>query len=126
MLSSALSIKVFGAYVVLTGAILLLAPDLMLGVLGLAPASDIWIRVLGALALVLGFYYWACGTAGATAFHEATIPGRIAFFVLCAGLVLAADAPAVLLVFGAVDVLGAAWTFLALRHERLGPPGRAA
>lgn len=117
MQSSALTIKVFGIYVALTGIGLILAPNLILGVFGFAPTSEIWVRVLGSLALILGYYYWACGTADAKAFFRATIPGRIGFAALCVALVFAAGAPLPLLAFGVVDVLGAAWTYLALREE---------
>ncbi len=117
MQSSALTIKTFGIYVMLTGAGLVLAPNPLLGLLGFAPTLEIWVRVLGALAIILGFYYWACGAAGAKAFFKATIPGRVGFCALCAGLVVAADAPPSLLVFGAVDLAGAAWTYLAMRRE---------
>lgn len=117
MQSPAFTIKVFGVYGALTGVGLLLSPNLVLGLFGFAPAVEIWIRVVGALALILGYYYWQCGTAGATAFFRATIPGRIGFCALCAGLVVAADAPLPLLLFGVVDVLGAGWTYVALRRE---------
>jgi hypothetical protein len=117
MQSSAFTIKIFGVYVVLTGIGLVLTPNLILGLFGFAPTSEIWVRVLGALAVILGYYYWACGTAGAKAFFKATIPGRVGFAALCVGLVVAAGAPLPLLAFGVVDLVGAAWTFLALRKE---------
>lgn len=117
MQSSAFTIKAFGIYVVLTGIGLLLTPNTLIGLFGFAPTSEIWIRVLGALAIILGYYYWACGAAGAKAFFRATIPGRVGFGALCVGLVAAAGAPLPLLVFGVVDVLGAAWTYQALRRE---------
>ena len=117
MRSSAFTIKAFGVYILLTGLGLLLTPSLILGLFGFAPTTEIWIRVLGALAIVLGYYYWACGAAGATAFFRATVPGRIAFCALCVGLVAAAGAPLPLLLFGVVDLAGAGWTHLALRRE---------
>lgn len=116
--SSAFTIKAFGVYILLTGWGLLLTPGLILGLFGFAPTTEIWIRVLGALAIVLGYYYWACGAAGAAAFFRATVRGRIAFCVLCVGLVATAGAPWPLLLFGVVDLAGAAWTHLALRRER--------
>ena len=117
MNSSAFTIKAFGIYIVLTGMGLLLAPNLILGLFGFAPTAEIWIRVVGALALVLGHYYWACGAAGATAFFRATVAGRVAFCALCVALVLFAGAAPPLVAFGIADLLGAAWTFLALRRE---------
>ena len=117
MRSAALTIRVFGVYVVLTGIGLLVAPNLMLSLFGLPAPTEVWVRVLGALAAVVGYYYWACGTADAKVFFKATIPGRLAFCALCVALVAFAGAPLPLLAFGVVDVLGAAWTALALRRE---------
>jgi F0F1-type ATP synthase membrane subunit a len=117
MPSSAFTIKAFGVYVVLTGVGLLLFPNTILGLFGFAPTAEIWIRVVGALAVILGYYYWACAAAGATAFFKASIVGRLGFCALCIGLVAVAGAPLPLLVFGVVDVFGAAWTDLALRRE---------
>lgn len=110
-----LSIKVFGAYVVLTGVGLLVAPNLTLAPLGVAAPTEVWIRVLGALAIVLGYYYWSCATAGAVAFFRATVRGRPLFAVLCVALIVAFQAPIQLLLFAAVDLAGAAWTWQGLR-----------
>ena len=117
MLTPASTIKAFGAYAMGTGIALMLAPHLLLGLFGLAPPQEIWIRVLGALALVLGVYYWAMGVAGAQAFFRASIWGRLLFCALCAALVVGAQAPWILLLFGAVDVAGAVWTAWALRAD---------
>lgn len=114
---AALSIKVFGAYVFVTGIGLVFAPALILAPLGIAAPAEIWIRVVGALAVVLGYYYWACGVADAEAFFRATINGRVLFAVLCAILIAAFQAPLQLLVFGAVDIAGAVWTWRGMRKS---------
>ena len=119
MNSASFSMKVFGAYIVLTGAGLLLAPALLLALFGLPAPAEVWVRVLGALAVVVGYYYyWACAAAGATAFIRASVAGRLLFCGLCVLLVLLASAPWQLLIFGALDVLGAAWTASALRGQK--------
>lgn len=109
------SIRVFGAYVAVTGIGLLVAPHLVLGTLGIAAPTEVWIRVVGALALVVGYYYWACGTAGAVEFFRASVRGRVLFAALMALLVVVFAAPAQLLLFGVVDLLGAGWTPHGLR-----------
>lgn len=116
MQPAATSVKFFGVYVFLTGIGLTLAPNLVLAPLGLPVPTEVWIRVLGVLAIVLGYYYWACGVAGAVAFFRATVRGRMLFAVLCVGLVVAFQAPVQLLLFGAIDVAGALWTRHALRR----------
>lgn len=117
MTQAAATIKVFGAYALGAGALLMFAPSLLLGPLGLPTPQEPWVRVLGALAFVLGAYYWAMGQAGAQAFYRATLWGRPLFAVLCGLLVLMGLAPWQLLLFGAIDVAGAAWTALAMRKE---------
>lgn len=117
MRSASLSIKVFGVYAMITGLGLFLAPALVLSPLGFAAPTEIWVRVLGAMAVALGYYYWACGAAGAEAFFRASVPGRFAFATLCTLLVLFFSAPPQLLLFGAIDAAGALWTALALRRS---------
>ncbi len=82
------SIKYFGLYVALTGVGLLMAPGLVLAPIGVAAPTEVWIRVVGAISIVLGYYYWSCGTAGAIAFFRATVRGRIMFAALTLLLVV--------------------------------------
>ena len=109
------SIKAFGLYVIVTGIALVLAPVLLLAPLGIATPTEIWVRVLGALAVVIGYYYWACGVAGAVDFFRASVRGRMLFAGLIVLLVAAFAAPAQLLLFGVIDLAGAAWTAQGLR-----------
>ncbi len=109
------SIRYFGLYVVVTGIGLLIAPSLVLAPLGIAAPTEVWIRVVGALALVVGYYYWACGTAGTVEFFRASVRGRILFAALTVLLVAAFAAPIQVLLFGIIDLLGAAWTVHGLR-----------
>lgn len=69
---AALSVKVFGIYAMLTGVGLFAVPDLVLAPLGISAPTEVWIRVLGALAFVLGYCYWSCAAAAAFAFVRAT------------------------------------------------------
>ena len=118
MQSASFTIKLFGVYVILTGLSLTLTPNLLLAVFGIPPTNEFWIRQLGILAIIVGYYYWACGAANATAFFKASIPGRIGFFALGVGLVVLGQAPWQILLFGVVDLLGAGWTAMALKSEQ--------
>lgn len=113
---AALSIQVFGVYAMLTGLALLASPNTLLGLFGMPPTTEFWVRIVGTLALVVGYYYWACGRAGAVAFFRATVAGRLVFCAACVALVLLAGAPWQLLMFGGTDLLGALWTGWALRR----------
>lgn len=127
------SIRYFGLYVILTGIGLTLVPGLILSPLGIAAPTEIWIRVVGILAIVVGYYYWACGTANTVEFFRASVRGRILFAALTVLLIVLFGAPLQLLLFGIIDLAGAAWTAQGLRTAAAMPadenspkPGSAA
>lgn len=109
------SIKYFGLYAIATGLGLTFAPGLVLAPLGIAVPAEIWIRVVGALALPLGYYYWVCGSANLVEFFRASIRGRILFAAVIVLLIAAFSAPLQMLLFAGIDLAGAAWTFHGLR-----------
>lgn len=109
------SIKYFGLYAIATGVGLVLAPGLVLLPLGIAVPTEVWIRLVGALAIPLGYYYWVCGSAGTIAFFRASIHGRFVFAATIVLLVAVFAAPVQILLFAAIDVAGALWTARGLR-----------
>jgi hypothetical protein len=118
MSHAAKSVLVFGVYILVAGVCLLVAPNILLGLLGFPPTTDVWIRVLGAIVGILGFYYIQAGRNELTAFFRATLYGRCALLVLLAGLVILGFAPPLIILFGVIDVLGAVWTGVALRGSK--------
>ena len=116
MTAATRSIQVFGAYLVLLGLALLLSPNTLLGLFGIAPTGEVWIRVVGMLAGILGVYYLQAAHAGLATFYRWTRPIRLSVPLFFAALFAAGLAPPVLLLFGAVDAAGALWTWAALRR----------
>jgi hypothetical protein len=116
MTSAARSIQVFGVYLLLLGATLLAAPNLLLGAFGIAPTGEVWIRVAGMLVGFIGVYYLRAARAGLTPFFGWTVPVRLSVPVFFAVFVALGMAPAVLLLFAGVDAAGALWTWSALRR----------
>ena len=112
---AALSILVFGVYIVVVGVMLSGVPNLLLGPLGFPEAREPWIRVLGVVAIVLGCYYVQAARQDVTSFFRWTIWGRAAILVGFSLLVLAGQVAPTLILFGAIDGAGAVWTALALR-----------
>jgi len=115
MTPAARSIVYFGVYVFLTGLVLLLVPNVLLSIFGLGSTTEVWIRVLGSVVTVLGAYYVVMGRAEATPFFSATIWGRSWIFLSFLGLVAVGMAKPPLALFGVVDLLGAVWTWRALK-----------
>ena len=118
MSKAAISVFVFGIYLVLNGATLSLAPNFMLASLKQPPTNDPFIRCLGVVVLVLGLYYIQAGRQDVLPFFRWTTWGGPIVLLSFIGLVAARLAPPVLIGFGVVDALGAVWTFFALRSAR--------
>jgi hypothetical protein len=117
MTSSARSIVIFGIYLVLLGIVLIVTPNILLGVFGFEPTKEVWIRVLGAVVGVLGAYYIAMAKLGISVFYTATVFGRAWIFVSFVALVILGLEKPLLMLFGAVDLAGAVWTWTLLRRE---------
>ena len=116
MKNPAMTIRVFGGYLIVLAAVLMVAPNLLLEQFGIAPVQDVWIRVTGMLAGFLGFYYIRVAGAGLISFIAWTVPVRLSVFLFFGAFVLLGLGPPVLLVFAIVDAAGAAWTWWALRR----------
>jgi hypothetical protein len=103
------------AYVIISGLQLLFIPNFLLATFGLEPTSEIWIRVLGMLVLVLSIYYYAIYKSGNKEVVRATVQGRLLF---CAGLVMfviLGMAKPILLFFAVVETCLALWTLSEIR-----------
>jgi hypothetical protein len=110
------SIRVFGVYLVILGAALMVAPNAVLAPFGVPPTSEFWVRVVGVLAIALGFYYGQAARSELVPFYRATIVVRAFVFVCFGAFVLLGFAPPALALFGTVDLAGAIWTAAALRR----------
>jgi hypothetical protein len=116
----ATSVFVFGVYLLLLGAMLVLAPNVLLGWFRIASTTEVWIRVLGMVVLLLGTYYVLAALADVRAFIRWTVPLRASVVVFFIAFVLTGLAPPVLILFGVVDLAGAAWTGWALLRNSRG------
>jgi hypothetical protein len=71
------------------------------------------------LAVCIGSFLITSARHELAPYHRASVPVRIGFAVALTGLVVAGMMPRSLLLFAAIDLLGAVWTAFALR----GTPG---
>jgi hypothetical protein len=104
-------------YVIFSGLALIFIPNVLLGILGLPPATEIWINLMGLLVLILGFYYYYMAHYGNDKVVWATILGRLSF---CAGLVLfviSGKAPVQLIGFALLETGLALWTWKELKTK---------
>jgi hypothetical protein len=110
----------FGLYLLVAGSALLLVPALMLQPLGVPVPADVWVRVVGLLAIALGLYYRVAARAELLAFMRLSVWVRLGVAVAFAAFVVGGLAPVALLGFGVIDAAGAAWTARALRQMGTG------
>jgi hypothetical protein len=120
MTKAARSVFVFAIYLFALGGTLVAVPNVLLSVFRIPPTTEVWIRVVGMLVLILGLYYAGAARRELREFFAFTVWGRGAVLVFFAAFVLLGFAPPVLLLFGAVDAAAATWTALALSSDSAG------
>jgi len=109
------SMQVWVIYTTVVGAALLLVPNTLLGVFQIEETSEVWVRVVGSVVLVLTVLYWYIIQENSRSMYQATVYARGLFVVV--GAVLAfTTGPWQLVLFAAVDAAGAAWTHMANRE----------
>ena len=109
------SLFIFGIYLLLLGIVLVAVPNWLLGMFGLPATTEVWIRVVGVLVLVIGFYDLQAGRNSMNDYYLWSIIARVAVFLFFLAFVLLGLVNPIFVVFGAIDLLGAAWTFFALQ-----------
>lgn len=97
------------AYMALTGTGFLLMPKIVTSVLQLGPAEEVWIRVVGLLALLLCIYYYAAIKNEAIWFARTSVWARYGFSAALTALALIFGLP-MLIAVAALDTGLAVWT----------------
>jgi hypothetical protein len=115
MTAAARSVCYFGFYLYIVGLTLIAVPNLFLQTLQLPETNEVWIRIVGVLAFGLGFYYHRTGVQNNVSFFKLTVPTRIFVCIAFVVFVLLKFVSPVLIGIGVVDLLGAAWTYFALK-----------
>jgi hypothetical protein len=115
MSKSAFSSKVFAIYLFIVGAVLVVAPNVLLSIFQLPKTSEVWIHIIGVLAFNVGVYAWVC--AKDMHFLKASVYTRFVFFVAVVTFAILGLASPIIIVFGVVDLLGGIWTHFALKAD---------
>ncbi len=117
MSKAAKSILIFGIYLTIAGIGFLVIPNMVLSLLGFPETSEHWIRVVGVLAVVVGYYYIRAAINELKSFFSWTVHARVGVMIVFTVLVVQGLADPMLIGFGVIDLLGAIWTGLALRSS---------
>jgi hypothetical protein len=114
---AALSVAVYGFYLLANGVALTLVPSVPLALLCLPPTQEPWIRLVGLLSGEIGFYFVFAARKDLSNFLMATVYGRATAALVFLGLVMLRLGPMQLLLFAAVDLVTAAWTYFASKRS---------
>jgi hypothetical protein len=109
------SVYYFGIYLILVGISLVVVPNFVLSLLFLPATSEVWIRIVGVLVFNIGVLYYVMAPENNRMFMILTVYLRASVFVWFVLFVVIGWAPAMLIGFGVVDLLGAIWTYSALK-----------
>jgi len=114
MSPGAISMFVFGIYIIIAGSGYLLIPNTILPLFKQPKTEEPWIRVLGLIVLILGFYYIVAAQNELTLFFWMTVVGRFGVLIGFTLLVVFKKAKPMLILFGIIDGAGAVWTLLTM------------
>jgi len=110
------SVFVFGIYQLVLGIVFIIAPNSLLSILGLAGTNEVWIRVAGAFVLVIGFYNLQAGLKSLSDLFLSSIIARVVVLLVFGAFVLLSFVKLIFIAFGAIELVGAIWTFFALQR----------
>jgi len=114
MSSAALSVFVFGIYLAFAGVGFLLMPNIVLPMFKFPKTNEPWVRIMGMLIALIGFYYIVAAQNELSPFFWATVVGRFAVLICFVLLVVTKKAQPMLIAFGVIDAAGGLWTLLAM------------
>jgi hypothetical protein len=109
------SVYFFGFYLLLTGVTLTVFPNLLLTLVQIPETTEVWIRILGTVVFALGVYYVFMAPTNNALFMKLTVYLRWSIFMWFMIFVVIGYAPMQLLLFGAIDLAGAVWTYTAMK-----------
>ena len=118
MSKSAQSLFVFSIYLFILGLILLVIPNVLLNLFSLPETNEVWIRVVGMLVFLLGFYDFQASKNEMIKFFQWSVYARAVVPIFFIVFVLLDFAPPILILFGVIDAAAALWTHLSLRSEK--------
>lgn len=119
MADPVLSLRVWSYYVLAVGTGLLLIPNQIFDILGIANTSEVWVRVVGLVAIALGVVYFGGAQDNDLGVVRSSVAARAVAVIAFVGLWITGG-PWQLLIFAAVDVTGLLWSWNTLRTSDFG------
>lgn len=109
------SLQAWTIYLAVVGLWLLLFPASLFAVLEVDDEADVWVRVIGMLALVLMILYVFVIRSGLALMYRATVYARL-LAVIGFAVLASTTGPWQLALFAVLDAAGATWTHVTNRR----------
>ena len=117
MTRAALSVYMYGLYLISSGLPFLLIPHFTLGMFGLSAGDDLWVRFVGVLIAIIGSFYVAAVLTRSDRMLSWSVPARYTTATFMAVMVALEEAGLALLIFASLDALTASLTWVAIRAD---------
>lgn len=117
---SSKSIFFFGIYIIFVGLLMVVYPFMFLGLMGLEESSHPPFRMLGMMLLFYGYIYIRAGLSKKEigSFFKWTIHTRSASIIFITAFILLGYLPPIAIMFGVIELAGAAITLYFIRSEK--------
>jgi hypothetical protein len=112
-----LSLIVHAIYVILTGLQLIFVPNMVLDLFGIAPTTEIWIKILGLVVFSLSFMYYAISQHGSREVIQSSVYARSLVSLGFILFVLFGQVQTSLIFFACIDAATSIWTWMELKKE---------
>jgi len=117
MTSASKSLYVFAIYLLVLGVLLIVIPNSLLSMFQIPETNEVWIRIAGVLTFSIGIYYFYMAPQNNAVFMALTAYVRASIIIWFTVFMLMEWVAPQLILFGVIDLLGALWTFIALRKS---------
>ena len=117
MNATSTSLRAFGLYmIIIPGLGLMLMPEFILDLFGLNHGSSLWLaRMVGLLACIIGIFDLLIAKHQLKEVYKATVVLRYFAALFMIFLLMIGEVEIMILLFAAIDALGATWTLWTLR-----------
>lgn len=112
------SVYAASVYVIGLGIGLILIPDVVLGLFGMPPTQEVWIRMLGMMSVFVGLFQLQGARAELRSFFHLSVILRLSVLGFVLAFIITGLAAPIFILVATVDVLGAGWTWFELQREK--------
>lgn len=109
------SVFVFGLYLLISGVMMAVRPDMTVANMGLPAGAEVSLRPLGAVLGITGLFYIAAARQQVVPFFAFTVWGRVLAVTSLVVFVALQSLPTGFVGIAAIDLAGALWTWARMR-----------